>query len=599
MISIVAAVEAADWPQWRGPDSSGTPAPDGPLPETWGEDSPNVRWRTELPGEGISSPIVTGDRVFLTTAYEGSGSKRLMLLLRGLTIALASGSVLALARRRFFRRGAPGPEGTSAPTAADRWDARFTTAALFVFLLGALVLAVRPELFLEVSNPGRAWRLTGGIALLGLAAAAGMVAASAPLRAVLALTIVAGVTLLVVRMPTGPLGPAPFEKWLPFVVLPTALAVWHLARFLISRRRAADRVAGLSRLPLAATLVALAVLVFVPLNFLHALQRVVVCIDLKSGEILWERPVLSGVAEQKWPNSSYATPTAATDGDLVFAYFGHGLAALDLEGEVRWVQRFPGYAHATRYGASTSPLLTQDSVVIAQEEEMHQGGPPSWIAAFDKTTGSIRWRVEPPEARDSYGTPLLVPTSHGDRVLVASWEALTAYDAATGTPDWSRPHPLQQLVASLVRSGDLLALSGGVYGPRSLWVLRLFPEEPTRPAEVLWETNQTVATVSSPVFYNGMLFTLTTPGVMSCYDAETGELFWRQRLDGEFYPSAVAGDGRVYATNTDGATSVVAAKPTFEVLAVNELNETVYASPAISDGCLLLRTAEHLYCIER
>ncbi len=84
---------------------------------------------------------------------------------------------------------------------------------------------------------------------------------------------------------------------------------------------------------------------------------------------------------------------------------------------------------------------------------------------------------------------------------------------------------------------------------------------------------------------------------MSAYQVETGRQLWRKRLEGEHYASLVAGDGKVYAISTEGVVTVVSASEP-AVIATNALDEVVYASPAISNGCLLIRTVSHLYCIE-
>jgi len=100
------------------------------------------------------------------------------------------------------------------------------------------------------------------------------------------------------------------------------------------------------------------------------------------------------------------------------------------------------------------------------------------------------------------------------------------------------------------------------------------------------------------VFYDGLVFTVTTPGLVFAHDAESGELVWKHRLDGEHFASPVAGDGKVYAVSVEGATSVISTRPSPELIAVNELEDTVFSSPAAVDGCLLIRTASRLYCVD-
>ena len=95
-----------------------------------------------------------------------------------------------------------------------------------------------------------------------------------------------------------------------------------------------------------------------------------------------------------------------------------------------------------------------------------------------------------------------------------------------------------------------------------------------------------------------MLFTVTSGGVMTNHEAATGDVHWRERLEGEYYASLVAGDGKIYATNTEGATTVIAAEPLYREISVNQSGNGVYASPAIADGGLLIRTADELFFIE-
>ena len=131
-------------------------------------------------------------------------------------------------------------------------------------------------------------------------------------------------------------------------------------------------------------------------------------LNSQSGEVLWTTPVFSGPAEQKWHHNSFATPTPVSDGERVFAYFGHGLASIDLDGRLEWWIEFPGYTHSTRYGSGASPVLSENAVIVVREREINQQGPASWMAAFEKTSGRSLWRIEPPRAHDSYTTPLLV-----------------------------------------------------------------------------------------------------------------------------------------------------------------------------------------------
>ncbi len=579
---------AADWPQWRGPEGLGVASAPIALPATWGPESANVRWRTAIPGEGISSPIVVGGRAFVTTAYESERSDLLSAAFRGAAglLAVALGVVVW---RRLRRRPAEG---------RARRDALLVAGGTLVFLLLALALALEPALFLEAGNPGRMWRVGGGLGLFGLAAAFAWFPPASRWRLLGAVALLAGGGLVAYLMPHGPLGPVKLEKKLIAGLPGLALGIWYAIKYWRARSGAADGAPAVYRPLLSLPVSALALLVFAIPNLGNALARVVVALDLASGEILWETPVFGAPPEQKWDRSTYATPTPATDGERVFAYFGAGIGAVDFDGRVLWVQRFPDYSQHTRYGAGSSPVVAGDAVVVMQESEAFQGGPPSWLGAFDRRTGERLWRIEPPEAHDSYTTPMLLGSGPGAQLLTATWQTLISYDPATGERRWAHPYPMEQLVASMGRQDDLVVVSGGVYGDKVLVAFRVSGEGADARAEVLWESRRSAATIPSPVVYGGRVYTLTDSGILTCYDAASGETLWKQRLPGEYFSSLAAGDGKLYATNTEGATTVFAAGPEFRSLAVNDLGATVYSSPALSGDCLLLRTARDLYCID-
>lgn len=586
LIGPLVGLAGAEWPQWRGPDGLGVAAEGERLPERWGPAGEGVRWQVEIPGEGISSPVAADGQVFVSTAYRAPKQRLQRTLTR---VAVAGLAIVALLLTLLpNRRAADGDSGGA-------WDRRIILAATWLFVLIALAASAAPESLFPEGNPGRAWRNSGGGALLGLAAAFGWFARSSRWRLFGTVLTVGLTAWLLIGMPEGADDGADRVKGLQAALLGLLLALWLLIGFL--RSRGGSETAR-SRPGLALTLVLLAALVFVPANYMTGLQRALISVDLETGEILWTTTVLTGPAEKKGGRNSYATPTPAIDSDGVFAYFGHGFGRVDLDGELAWSVPLQGYAGHTRYGAGSSPVLTDRAIIVVRESEHDHGGPPSWIGAFDRETGDELWRTDAPDAQDSYGTPLVYESGEATLILLSTWHALRAYDADNGELLWSLDHPLEQVVTSLARQDDLLAVTGGAYGEKVLMVVRLEGEGlETRP-EILWQTNKGVATIASPVFYDGMVFTVTTPGIVFAHDGESGDLVWKKRLSGEHFASPIAGDGKVYAISAEGATSVIATRPEPELLTVNELEESVFASPAVADGCLLIRTASRLYCLD-
>ena len=625
------------WPQWRGPDGAGL-SDQTNLPVRWDSSGDNIRWKTRIPGEGHSSPVVTGDRVFLTTAYESpvlAGTRR---VISGIILAIAA-LVILCASLSLFRPQRSGVQQAQ-PTVQRRvlraTDQLIRFGSAVTFLFAAILTALGPEhlnLFLAKGfflaskyagisfewmtgltrwTPGSVaaiWLISGGIALLGLAVMAGLFETRSwgRLVGVLAVFLVAGALCY-----WAPLDqyerPLTLAPRLLFLTPALAVSCWHMVSWLEARFRGAPPISGQSgpRRLLKLWPVAISALIFVPENLASSqlrLHRVVLCLDLNDGNILWERPVFSVGAERKYRENTYATPTPCTDGKHVVAHFGVGLACLDMDGEVLWRHEDPGYAEDSRYGAVSSPIMHGDMVIVVQEREF--SGRPTWIAAFDKQTGEKRWEIQPEYARSSYSTPLLFTTEGGTQLLTSTVSLAVAYDVDSGDELWRHRTPMTQQVASMVRSGNILCAAGGTHGVYGTLVMRLDQRGQNTAAEALWETTDGTPGVSSPIIVDGKLFVVTDHGLMTCFELLTGKVHWtaqlkrgRRRWEGKYFASLVAGDGKVYACNTEGATTVLAADSNLQILAENELNEKCCASPAFAGRRLLIRTVHHLFCIE-
>lgn len=329
-------------------------------------------------------------------------------------------------------------------------------------------------------------------------------------------------------------------------------------------------------------------------------SRMVYGLDFESGEILWTTDLLYGPKEKTHRLNTVATATPATDGEKLFVYFGSTLAALDFDGEVVWKHEIdPAYALYSRYGAASSPVLTQDAVIVLQDRESN--GDVGWLAAFSKEDGSELWRVEWDGICCTYSTPLVVDRGSGEEILVAMSLVVKSFDAATGNELWEADYVIHQLVQGPVVEGDLMIVAGGAHSVRSVNGFRLTGSGKETRVEELWTGLGVVPETSSPVLYNDLFFTVSGKGILVCRDPQTGEILWKRRLQQRSnHPSLVAGDGKIYIASGDGTTSVVAAKPQFELLSTNHLegdNGKAIASPAIADGTIVLRSERYLYRI--
>ncbi|MHC4741543.1 MAG: outer membrane protein assembly factor BamB family protein [Planctomycetota bacterium] len=668
----VFAVESEDawpgsWPQFRGPEGLAV-SNDPNLPEVWSRESANIKWRTEIPGRGNSSPVISSGRVILTTAYESKEARKWQTLIDGACLVLILACIL-ISLAAFARRlSAKDLQGVPlAKRALKGWPhtliALITSLLFFFLVLLATVWrghseAVFAKLGLFAANRGypdmehlfsvdeglraSVWLTTGGIAFFGLAVAVGRIRAQSIWRLLAAGAVMLSAKPFIRLTPT--------DQWkedilhsekMAFMIPALILAAWHLVNYIkigFKQSDAAEQSVGASpdessaKPPIASRqlkicwkpaniwrigpllpfcsaiiLAVISLLVFIPPNFYEArlgMQRVVLCLDEESGKMLWAQPVFVAPSERKHSDSTYATPTVATDGTYIIANFGVGVACLDFEGKVRWKKWDTGYFKNSRYGASSSPILAGDKAIVVQEAEEHSTRP-TWIAAFDKRTSRTHWRINPENIRGCYTTPTIYRHSDGiEQLIIASLGNVASYDVETGKFLWMVRIPTDQLVASIARSGDLFCIDGGTWGPNATVMMRM-TGAPSGRARLrkLWQSDEPLTaptTDCSPVIYEGKLFTINDRGRMNCFDAVSGKEFWSRRLrSGRYLSSLIAGDGKVYACSTKGLTTVVAADEEFKVIAENDLKGRCYATPAIAESRLFLRIDPYLYCIEK
>ena len=325
-------------------------------------------------------------------------------------------------------------------------------------------------------------------------------------------------------------------------------------------------------------------------------RRVVLSLDLQTGELLWETRVGSAPREARHQLNTSSAPTPAADDGGVYAYFGSVLARLDTGGEVVWrVDVDPDYVRYSRYGAGSSPVLMGDAVVVVQDREFGDTDDVGWFAAYDRATGRQIWRNEWQDTCCSYSTPVVVDRPSGRQLLLAHSGMVAGYDAADGRRLWSVKVKMGQNVPSLAIEGDLVCASGGATRVKSSACMRLGPEGAP---EILWQSGKDPAKTASPVLHGGLFFVVSENGVLTCYDAASGTVHWRRRLKGGgYHVSLTAGDGNVYAANARGLTTVLTAGPEFERIAESDLGEGGTASPAFAGDCLLIRTHSRLFCI--
>lgn len=323
----------------------------------------------------------------------------------------------------------------------------------------------------------------------------------------------------------------------------------------------------------------------------------VLCLSRDTGAELWHRQFWGTAPtlyhEQK---GSMATPSPVTDGADIYAFFATGdVFSLDVDGNLNWHRSLASEygPFENRFGASSSPLVYQDSVILQCD---HYGG--SYLLAIDKSTGANRWKIDRSEYWLSWASPTLVPIDGGEHfeLVVSGSHKLDGFNPASGEKLWTVQGMSRECIPSPVHgNGFIYAVSGP--GGASL-AIRPGGRGDVTSTHVKWQNSRGAPFVPSAILVGEHYYLVHDEGVGSCLDAQTGKVHWQKRFSGRFTASPVAGDGKVYFTDEAGTTLVIAAeKDSFRQVAQNSVNEPVFSSPAISQGRFFVRTPEHLYCI--
>jgi outer membrane protein assembly factor BamB len=320
-------------------------------------------------------------------------------------------------------------------------------------------------------------------------------------------------------------------------------------------------------------------------------------LDAKDGRMVWERTVWDGTpADSRHKKGSFASPTAVTDGERVYAYFGsEGLYAYDFSGKLAW--KFdPGVVATMGVGVGTSPVLYRDLVILLCDED---NGERSFLVALDRRTGKEAWRIAR-RVEVSWATPVLVSAGGRDELVASGSQLIVAYDPATGRELWRMKGLESNAVTTPVAGDGVVVLSSGYPSKVSIAVKPGGSGDVTGSSQILWRYDKGSAYVPSPILYDGHVYLMTDKGLLTCLDARRGEVRYegaRPPVPASFTASPVAVNGHLLLTSQDGDTFVVKAGPRFEVVGTNPLGEAVNASAAVAGGRIYLRGETHLFAI--
>lgn len=322
-----------------------------------------------------------------------------------------------------------------------------------------------------------------------------------------------------------------------------------------------------------------------------------VCVDLRKGSIVHDVEVFT-------PNdplevnakNSHASPTPVLAPGRVYVHFGAmGTACLDSKtGRILWKTEELKIDH--KEGPGSSPVLVDDLLVVNCD-----GRDLQYVAALDTRTGKLKWKTNRSaplrnniEFKKAYCTPLLVE-SNGRRQLVSPGaDQVQGYDPVTGEELWRvRYIGFSNVPRPIFLDGTLFVVTG--YMKPELWAIRPDGEGDVTKTHVLWTFTRQVPANPSVLGADGLIYSVSDLGVLVCLDALSGKPVWQERLGGNYWASPVLADGRLYFSSENGTITVLRAGRSFEKLAETKLDGSIFASPAVVDSTLLVRTDKALY----
>jgi outer membrane protein assembly factor BamB len=333
------------------------------------------------------------------------------------------------------------------------------------------------------------------------------------------------------------------------------------------------------------------------------------CLDKKTGAILWERAVHQGVPIMKrHPKSSHANSTPATDGKHIVTFFGsEGLFCHDFEGNLLWRKDFgpldSGYflSPTAQWGFASSPVIHGNVVLVQCDVQTN-----SFLAALDLRDGTELWRTSREEV-PTWSTPTVHAGPGRAQVILNGYKHIGAYDLKNGAELWKLRGGGDIPVPTPIIGHGLVFIMNAHGKMAPIYAIRLdaagdisLEDGASENKGVAWSKTRGGNYMQTPILYGEYLYACSDSGILACYDARTGEQFFRERLGkgGSGYTaSPVGGDGKLYYTSEQGTVFVVKPGREFNVIATNEMGELCMATPAISEGTLFFRTRNHLVAI--
>ncbi len=326
-------------------------------------------------------------------------------------------------------------------------------------------------------------------------------------------------------------------------------------------------------------------------------EFVVLCLDRNSGNELWRKTATKKIPHQGHHNDNdFASASPTTDGARLYCWFGSaGLFCYDLNGQKLWERDLGEARIGSSLGEGCSPVIHDGKLVIVRD---HAG--QSTIQVLDAKTGDTIWKKNRDED-NAWATPRVIEHSGKTQVITAASNFVRSYDLDTGDIIWQCSGLTGNCIPCPVVDGDYVICMSGYQGYSAMAIPLTETGDISEGDKILWTRDRATPYIPSPLLYDGLLYyNQSNQAILTCADSKTGEpIVDRKRLNdvSNIYASPVGAQGRVYISGRNGTTLVLERSKEWKVLAKNNLDDRIDASPALAGNQLFLRGSKFLYCI--
>ncbi len=316
-------------------------------------------------------------------------------------------------------------------------------------------------------------------------------------------------------------------------------------------------------------------------------KQEVYCFDKNSGTIIWTA-VVKGIkgSPDKSPkvteNTGYSAPSVTTDGEKVYAVFANGdIVALDMRGKNVWSRNLG--VPDNHYGYSSSLVLFEDKIIVQYDQRSSAN-----ILALSTKTGITIWST-PRKVRISWSSPVIVNTGSRIEILLIADPCVASYDPLTGKELW-------KINCTSGEVGPSVAYANGIVFAVNEYAKLAAIQIGDQP-KILWENNDYLSDVPSPVATDKYLIMATSYGEVACYNPKTGDLYWHHDFGTGSYSSPILVGEKVYLMDKKGVMHIFKTDKTFNLIGESALGENTDCTPAFADGKIFIRAGNNLYCI--